>query len=222
MLPNRRFRSETSTQQKNVASIRKGLYVNKNPYIEALLQSFELSPAKNFTPYDKTKIDQWIQVDDGGSDQQLKKCQRCEKIRNTVKDFFRSTFETVDSNTRKHKTGHHQSNRIRMHIVEKNSNPHAVFDSPPTAEKIICFGCDEPKREPSIRGPPIISPVCNRQNEGHVNAAPLGEVVKNPSERIKKITKIDRPRSVGPRKRVLDKDDNKETSLNEMKKHQSH
>lgn len=227
MLPNRGFRSETSIQQKNVSSIRNGLYVNKNPYIEALCQSFKLSPAKYVKSYNKANIIDWIQVDEAKNQQDfVKKCKKCEKIRNTVKDFFRAKFETADSD-RKNKTElSHQPNRIRMHIVKENSNHHAVFDSPPivetadTADKTICFGCDEPKREPNIRGPPIISPVC--KNEGQVNAAPLGEVVKNNPERIKKIIKIDRPRSVGPRKRVLDKDENKETSINEMKKHQSH
>lgn len=159
--------------------------------------------------------------------QQKQPCKKCAKIRNSVKKFFRSKFETEPSDvTKKNKTSlTEQPNHVRMHIVkdgpdavgviETHQTHHVDISGPSTrSNTMVCFGCDQPEREPSTRGQPIISPVCHSQ----VSTSPLGEIFKNHPERVKKPVKIDRPRSLGPRKRIVDKDQPRETSVHEARK----
>lgn len=102
----------------------------------------------------------------------------------------------------------HKDEQSRITLIPEihNIKP-AAIPKPQT----VCYGCDQQQRDPSIRGPPIISPVCN------ISASPKGEVYKNFPERVKKIVKIDRPRSLGL-KRLPNKDPTKETSVNETKR----
>lgn len=166
-------------------------------------------------------------------------CKKCAKIRNNIKKFFQAKFVTEKSDAEtSNTTVADQRHQIQMHIVphESNSLPvieshktshaalieahklhkahnAAIFEPQPIPNIYECFGCDELIREPAIRGPPIVSPVCKK-----IGACPLGEVFKNFPERTKKVIKIDRPRSLGPRKRMVDKELNRETSINETQK----
>lgn len=233
MLLSRGFRSELSIQKKNLI-IRNGLDEKKNSYVEALCEAFNVSPDKHFSPYDKPKINKWIQLREKTKPEQYyvhKPCKKCEKIRNSVKNFFRNTFETGNETQKSSTSLSNEANQIRVHIIDGDPNPRAVFESTPSSVKTVkqssvktvCFGCEQQEREAPMRGPPIISPVCNEEvcNE-QVNASPLGEVFKNFPERFKKVIIRDRPRSLGPRKRVIDRDENRQTSVNEMNKPHSH
>lgn len=198
------------------------MYQNKSAYIDSLCKTFDLAPTSNLSTFNSlTKIKK---EKASTPSQEQQPCKKCAKIRNSVKKFFRARFETDKPDaTKTPKTSlAEQSHQIRMHIykdhvsaVESHETEHsAVIDSHPIANSTVCFGCEETKREPSTRGPPIISPVCH----GNINACPLGEVFKNPAERDKKIIKIDRPRSVGGRKRMVDKEQPRETSVFETRK----
>lgn len=203
---------------------RNGVYQNKSAYIDSLCKAFDLAPGTQFSSFNKSvKVKKEKQPTTNLPKKEP--CQKCAKIRSSVKKFFRAKFETENTNTGTTKTSPTEK-QIRMHIFKDdtdhvpivesiNTNHIAVFESHPIANTTVCFGCDDqPKREPSIRGPPIISPVCN----GNISASPLGEVFKNLPERVKKVIKIDRPRSLGPRNRMVDKEQPRETSVHETKK----
>lgn len=196
--------------------MRNGQCLDKNPYIESLCKSFDLSP---FGSFKKKENENWLPK----SFKPQEPCKKCAKIRNTVKRFFRAKFETEKPEDEKTKTTslNKQPKHLQMHIFKDHQHHMAVIEShvihpvevsEPNAT--VCFGCDQPDREPASRGPPIISPVCN----GQISACPLGEVFKNLPEKVKKVIKIDRPRSLGPRKRVIDKDPPRETSVHETRK----
>lgn len=218
----RGFQSEASIQRNNLSKSLNGVYQNKSAYIDSLCKTFDLAPVSNLSAFNSlTKIKK---EKTPTPSQEQQPCKKCAKIRNSVKKFFRAKFETdkPDATKTSQTSLTEQSHQIRMHIfkdhvpatIEAHESEHsAVLDSHPVANSTVCFGCEETEREPSTRGPPIISPVCH----GNISASPLGEC-KNPAERVKKIIKIDRPRSVGGRKRIVDKEQPRETSVFETKK----
>lgn len=195
--------------------------------MKSLCESFDLSCATAASPLSTLKK---LRENELTPKPSLRRepCKKCAKIRNSVKKFFRAKFETgeVDGGTNaaakvENPSRNKQSNHLRLHIFKDQQKHIAVIESHPIVAEIdpienptVCFGCDQPERVPSVRGPPIISPVCN----GQVSASPLGEIFKNLPERVKKVVKIDRPRSLGPRKRITDKDPGKETSVHESRK----
>lgn len=211
----RGFRSEVSIQQNNLTYLRSGLKQNKSSHIESLCKTFDLSAATNFSPFNNSKnVKEKKESTPASTPTKQEPCKKCAKIRNSVKKFFRAKFETENSDAGSTKTSlSGQPVRIRMKIFDHNADQATVMEAHPIENTATCFGCDQPKRESSIRGPPIISPVCN----SNISACPLGEVFKNHPERVKKVIKIDRPRSLGPRKRMVDKDQNRETSVYETK-----
>lgn len=225
VLSNRAFQSETSIQQKKMSYLQTGLPRNRSSYIDSLCHSFNLSAATSFSPFNNSKKKKVVKE---STPTQQQPCKRCEKIRSSVKRFFRAKFETETPDEGTTKTSLTEPpNQFRMHIFEEKTDPITAIESHKTSDAAVsesdpninvCFGCDQPKRESSIRGPPIISPVCT----GNVSACPLGEIFKNSPERVKKVIKIDRPRSLGPRKRLMDKEQYRESSVHEVRKPRAH
>lgn len=188
----------------------RGKSESKSSYIESLCKTFDLSAATDFSSFYNLKNKNETK---GASTTPLQQepCKKCAKIRSSVKKFFRSNFETETSDAGRNKTSLAEQ-PTQMHTLEEERHRNTVSES--LRSSLTCFGCDQQKRESSIRGPPIISPVCT----GNIKACPLGEVFKNYPERVKKVIKIDRPRSLGPRKRMVDKEQYTETSVHETRK----
>lgn len=203
----RGFRSEVSIQQKNLNYHRNGPNQNQISHIESLCKAFDLSAATNFSPFNSKKEKERKESDPSLTPEKQQPCKKCAKIRDNVKKFFRAKFEMESS-------GAEQPIRIRMKILKDEANEAIAMETHPPNNASVCFGCDSPKRESSTRGPPLISPVCT----GNISACPLGDAFQDRKEGSKKIVKIDRPRSLGPRKRMVDKERNKETSIYEGRK----
>ncbi|XP_037042006.1 uncharacterized protein LOC119078542 [Bradysia coprophila] len=222
----RGIHSETLIQRNNFISPKSGDSENRNSYIESLCKSFDLSCATNHSPFgnltrDKKKEEEPISVPVN-----KEPCKKCAKIRSNIRKFFNTKFAT-EIKADETETGVQDKPRtvpMHIHIDERNQitlvpdcyniKPHTGSKPHKIENTVVCFGCDQPQREPSIRGPPIISPVC------HVNASPTGEVYKNFPESVKsvkKIVKIDRPRSLGL-KRPPQNYQPSETSVHETKK----
>ncbi|KAG4066045.1 hypothetical protein HA402_001292 [Bradysia odoriphaga] len=222
----RGLHSETTIQRNNFILPKSGEHQNRKSYIESLCKSFNLSCATNHSTFgnltrEKKKKEEPISVPDKKGP-----CKKCEKIRSNIKKFFTTKFATT-INSDETETGVQDKSRsvpMHIHIDERdqitlvpdcyNIKPGTVSRPHKIENTTVCYGCDQTQREPSIRGPPIVSPVCR------VSASPIGEVYKNFPEsvkNVKKFVKIDRPRSLGL-KRLPRNDQTSETSVHEWKK----